>query len=88
MLTEMLNVSVGSRKPIGFPLPMLPFTAAILDGDPQQISKADTAEQFGANPIHDHIGYLCAILCRIDMHPEWTLSEWHVYDLHNRIGDC
>jgi hypothetical protein len=88
MLSEMLSVSVGSRKPLGFPLPVLPFIPATLDRDLQQISQADTAEQFGTNPIHDHVGYLCAILCRIDMHPEWTLPEWRVYDLHNRIGDC
>jgi hypothetical protein len=60
----------------------------LLDRDLQQISQADSAEQFGTNPIHDHVGHLCAILCRIDMHSEWTLPEWRVHDLHNRLGDC
>ena len=88
MLSEMLSVFVGSRKPLGFHYPCSHLSLRLLDRDLQQISQADTAEQFGTNPIHDHVGYLCSILCRIDMHPEWTLPEWRVYDFHNRIGDC
>src|SRR5260370_38853853 len=45
MVSEMFSVSVGSRKPLGFPLPVLPFIPPTLDRDLQQISQADTAEQ-------------------------------------------
>jgi hypothetical protein len=53
----------------------------------KEVTHAYSTHQLGPDMIGDGIDYFSAILSRVHVYAERSLTKWHVDDLNNGISD-